>query len=513
MKRNNFLLLSFASITFIMCACENEPNNPNNPYSVYQKEYRTHGTESMDEYLGHLTSYGIIQFDNPKNGSYNSFSQTYDDNGYAVGGIENVNYTPPTYRQKGQLVIVDYGKQNFDTLISYGDSVVGKWDTYYYYGSSIKESVNYSLPSVQTIGTISITDSSAICICKLLSNGNDSTTEYGIMIYNEWGYDAYKEPTFIKGDTCYITGLDCGSTYYYYAYAKNRMGESEGWKEHFKTTGPTYVLYVDPYEYDAKVQVHVGVENGMLTEYGYCYATHSLPTISDRRVDVTSTSGLYITDLDIETYYFIRGYAKIDGQIRYGGQITFYTKTWEPTQAPGEAVDLGLGVLWADRNIEASSRTDQGIGFTWGECKPKWSSVETHRKHYDADAHCYTKYTTKGENLELEDDAAHYCWGGKWRTPTRQEINALIYGCNVQYGTCDGQSGWIFTSKSNGNSIFIPCYRSLGMIDRYWSATVGDTDIEKAWGFDTDVNSSYSAPNMYEFKRTSQLLIRPVCDR
>lgn len=511
MKKSIFLLLSFTSIALFMCSCKNEPNEPdepNNPYSVYQKEYRTHGTESMDEYWGHLTSYGIIQFDNPKNGSYSSFWQTYDDKGIERGGIENVYRTPPTYRQKGQLVIIDYGQQNLDTLISYGDSVVGKWHTYYYYGSSIRESVNYSLPSVQTVGVQQITDSSAICICKLLSNGNDSTTEYGIMIYNEWGYDAYKEPTFIKGDTCYITGLDCGSTYYYYAYAKNRMGESEGWKEHFKTTGPTYVLRVDPYEYDAKVQVHVGVTNGMLTEYGYCYASHPLPTIADK-----SSRDLYITDLDIETYYYIRGYAKIDGKIRYGGQITFYTKTWTPTQAPGEAVDLGLGVLWADRNVEASSRTDQGIGFTWGECKPKWSSVESHRKHYDADAHCYTKYTQKRENLELEDDAAHYCWGGKWRTPTREEINDLFYICDVQYGSCDGQRGWIFTSTTNGNSIFIPCFRSSEKIDQYWSATVGDTDIEKALGFNTDVSTSYSAPNMYEFTRTSQLLIRPVCDK
>lgn len=33
-------------------------------------------------------------------------------------------------------------------------------------------------------------------------------------------------------------------------------------------------------------------------------------------------------------------------------------------------IDLGLSVLWADRNIGANSPTDYGDYFAWGEIKP-----------------------------------------------------------------------------------------------------------------------------------------------
>ena len=37
-----------------------------------------------------------------------------------------------------------------------------------------------------------------------------------------------------------------------------------------------------------------------------------------------------------------------------------------------KAIDLGLSVKWADRNIGASSPTEKGDYFAWGELKPKY---------------------------------------------------------------------------------------------------------------------------------------------
>ena len=46
--------------------------------------------------------------------------------------------------------------------------------------------------------------------------------------------------------------------------------------------------------------------------------------------------------------------------------MTAQTTVKQPTP-----IDLGLSVLWADRNIGADSTTDYGYYFAWGETKPK----------------------------------------------------------------------------------------------------------------------------------------------
>ena len=39
-------------------------------------------------------------------------------------------------------------------------------------------------------------------------------------------------------------------------------------------------------------------------------------------------------------------------------------------QAP-QAVDLGLSVKWADRNLDAATQYDDGLPYQWGETTPK----------------------------------------------------------------------------------------------------------------------------------------------
>lgn len=135
MKKNEAILLVLPFITFLLCAC-NQDDPIKNPYSVFQKEYRTHGEEYEDEYYGYLTSCHILQFDKPNKADFYDFYQTFDEEGNVISSLENIYPISPTYHQRGQLVIIDYGRQIYDTLISYGDSLVGKWNTYYYYGST-----------------------------------------------------------------------------------------------------------------------------------------------------------------------------------------------------------------------------------------------------------------------------------------------------------------------------------------------------------------------------------------
>ena len=58
--------------------------------------------------------------------------------------------------------------------------------------------------------------------------------------------------------------------------------------------------------------------------------------------------------------------------------------------------------------------------------------------------------------LELSDDAARINWGGKWRMPTKEELDELRKECTWTWTLQNDVYGYKVTSKNNGNSIFLP---------------------------------------------------------
>lgn len=142
------------------------------------------------------------------------------------------------------------------------------------------------------------------------------------------------------------------------------------------------------------------------------------------------------------------------------------------TNANGkDYVDLGLtsGTLWATMNVGATSETDYGSYFQWGDTVDKrdadcsWESYKYH------DGSGYSKYNTGFNNtggtidnkitLDLEDDAARVNMRGDWKMPTSALMEELVEETTSERikdynGT--NINGWRLTSKANGNSIFIP---------------------------------------------------------
>ena len=132
-----------------------------------------------------------------------------------------------------------------------------------------------------------------------------------------------------------------------------------------------------------------------------------------------------------------------------------FNKKVEPI--PEGAVDLGLpsGTLWAACNVGASSPEDYGNYYAWGELSGKsdysWSTYRF------GSASPFSKYDTDGKTvLELEDDVAHVVMGGNWHMPTSAQCQELIDNTTSAWTTVNGVNGGTFTSKTNGNSIFIP---------------------------------------------------------
>ena len=158
-------------------------------------------------------------------------------------------------------------------------------------------------------------------------------------------------------------------------------------------------------------------------------------------------------------------------------------------------IDLGLpsGTKWACCNVGATKPEEYGGYYAWGETEEKecYNSVtylystgvdEDGDGFYD-DWHDDTGangiWQNLGEISGTSYDVAHVKWGGDWCMPTKDDIKELFDNCIHQWTILNGVNGRRFTSKINGNSIFLPAagcrnyggLRGAGSIGDYWSST------------------------------------------
>lgn len=147
-----------------------------------------------------------------------------------------------------------------------------------------------------------------------------------------------------------------------------------------------------------------------------------------------------------------------------------------------QLIDLGLpsGNLWADRNIGADSPEKKGLYFAWGEIEGFTAEdVKTKKRRFT-----WSSYKAKETAADLiaENDAARAFLGENYHIPTKEDFEELLAYCDstLTY-TYKGKmvTGRILTSKTNGNSIFLPAagrcsYSSMngaGEFGYYWSAS------------------------------------------
>lgn len=141
----------------------------------------------------------------------------------------------------------------------------------------------------------------------------------------------------------------------------------------------------------------------------------------------------------------------------------------------GEAVDLGLSVLWANYNVGASTELQGGNYFAWGTTTSGGYTPETYIfNEPSTGSYKDIGYFISGNK---EYDAAAANWKGKWRMPSSDEFDELVENCTWTYE--ENNAGWRVTG-STGKSIFLPMpgYISGGSIvfagDQgfYWSDRV-----------------------------------------
>lgn len=192
-----------------------------------------------------------------------------------------------------------------------------------------------------------------------------------------------------------------------------------------------------------------------------------------------------------------------------------------------EYVDLGLpsGLLWATCNVGATTPEEYGYYFAWGETQTKstysWSTYKWCNGNYNTQ----TKYCTNSSYgtvdnktvLDKTDDAAAVHWGGSWRMPTDAEWAELSQQCTWTWTTQNSVKGYKVTSKTNGNSIFLPAagYRKdsslyeSGSGGNYWSSQLYTVIQERSWSWHFYSSSENRLVKSYRYYGQA---VRPVCE-
>lgn len=165
-------------------------------------------------------------------------------------------------------------------------------------------------------------------------------------------------------------------------------------------------------------------------------------------------------------------------------------------------VDLGLSVMWATCNIGASSPSDYGDYFAWGEAETK--------SRYEM-----SNSATFGQNIIKYQDAVREKWGSQWRLSTSAEYKELVDNCEQIFTNIGGQEGILFKSKKNGNSIFMPAAgfrEGMSLYDKaqkgyYWTSSQDEKSDYLSYAF-----YFFDYANAMPIDRYVGFPIRPVAD-
>lgn len=212
------------------------------------------------------------------------------------------------------------------------------------------------------------------------------------------------------------------------------------------------------------------------SEYGIMLSTDEEFAADSTRTCTSGTAlrtgnryDISVNNLRLKTTYYYKAYVIVRG-VKFTSQTvcTFSTKDYTPY-----AIDLGLSVQWADKNVGAWSKSAAGAYYAWGEVSQKDQ---------------YTDETFAGAGLNVTSiggtavDIATVRYGDGWRLPTPDEVTELFLNCTWKWTTSGGVYGYEITGD-NENKIFIPAcgfkmrdevedYNSTGY---YWTSERGES--------------------------------------
>lgn len=216
----------------------------------------------------------------------------------------------------------------------------------------------------------------------------------------------------------------------------------------------------------------------------------------------TTPAGSYAVEVDgllpNTTYHYV-AYLDLGAGVVYGEEKSFTTAAYE-FDLDNDLVDLGLSTKWAKYNVGATSETEIGGLFGFGDMTGFNTSLDP------ADYASADIYRTA-------NDLAFQAFNGKVTTPTIAEFEELFALCTREWVEVEGVAGYKFTGP-NGNSIFLPAAgsRTQGTVEGAGvegcylsgSVNVSDTRFAMSYRFSNGLATRATTP-VYQ-----ALAIRPV---
>lgn len=184
------------------------------------------------------------------------------------------------------------------------------------------------------------------------------------------------------------------------------------------------------------------------------------------------------------------------------------------------AVNLGFDIDWADRNVGASSKTELGTFYAWGETDATKEDFQLSTYKWRSENQGYENIGDNNNISGYNDyDVVKQEWGGEWRMPTSDEMERLVAQCKWEWTFRDKVAGFVVTSKDDkykGKELFFPAGGYMNGKERlddtgvyYWTASRHNIRDDMAF----DLEKRDSAPKVSHLSRQYGLLIRPVRDR
>lgn len=198
------------------------------------------------------------------------------------------------------------------------------------------------------------------------------------------------------------------------------------------------------------------------------------------------------------TYYYV-AYLDLGAGVVYGEEKSFTTAS-HTFDLDNDLVDLGLSTKWAKYNVGATSESEIGGLFGFGDMTGFNTSLDPEQ------------YASE-DIFKTVRDIANKAFEGKVTMPTIAEFEELFTLCTKEWTEVDGVAGYKFTGP-NGNSIFLPAAGSrtqgtiegVGVEGYYLSGSINASDKKFAmsYHFNSATNLRATTP-VYQ-----ALAIRPV---
>jgi len=270
----------------------------------------------------------------------------------------------------------------------------------------------------------------------------------------------------------------------------------------------------DPKQYSATVTVNYAGDIDNITNLTLKYGTNANLSSASSVTGEASSEGsttFTLSNLSVGTTYYYTAIADYNnGQLTFSSDTTTFTT--KPKYPEADYVDMGTSVKWATWNMGATTMTDKGGYFGWGDGDGAVSESGTWQPTE------YAKDNTEDDISGTDYDIAHYIWKGEWRLPTADDWEELLSSCTIEYMSnynSSGTNGYLITAK-NGNTIFLPgggFYNQSGNYNanygNYWTANRNPDATTQAKAYEISPANTYSSGwRSVALKR----FIRPVYD-